>query len=207
MVPALMGRVVQLTVNTWLGLQLKSVAPIPCGSLLQVFTDIELGRQWEPLLPSAYLVIPPRDMTGYPISISGGTTLTPSTAGSTLTPMTAAASGTAAGSTSHTAGTAPSNSGTSSSPYPNAVVRNLAYNETAFQSFKALGIKSRLLKDQLRARGVSYPTNANGAKMCITYHVSGMCNERCSVRADHTTHTAAEDETLKAWCTEHYHLT
>ena len=200
MVPALMGRVVQLTTtNAWLGVQLRSAAPVPCGDLLQVFTDIELGRQWDPVFPLAYVNVPTMPSNPHPGTVSVHTA---STAGSTLTsPSTvtrpSAAPGGSTGSTSASGAQQP----------PNAMVRNLAYNDSAFQTFKSQGIRARVLKDQIRARGVSYPVNGQGNNMCITYHVTGVCNERCSVRADHIPHTAAEDETLRVWCTEHYHLT
>jgi hypothetical protein len=196
MVPALMGRVVQLTINAWLGLQLRSAAPVACGDLLQVFTDIELGRQWDPLFPAGYLQTQSAPSVGPPLSISPTTT----TVGSTITTPSAmvpsVGSAPSAPSTNNTAG-----------QQSNAMVRNLAYNEAVFQPFKAKGIRARLLKDQIRARGVSYPVNSQGKNMCLTYHVTGLCNERCSVRADHTTHTEAEDEALRLWCVEHYHLT
>ena len=191
MVPALMGRVVQLTTNAWLGLQLRSAMPVPCGDLLQVFTDIELGRQWDPVFPGAYLSANLTANSYHPASVSVHTA---ATTGSTLTAPSVAAGATAPTSAASTTGpsaTAPSTAGP-----PNAMIRNLHYNESVFQPFKAKGIKARLLKDQIRARGVSYPLNSQGNNMCITYHVTGLCNERCSVRADHITHTTAEDETL-----------
>ena len=88
LVPALLGRRIQLAVNTWLGGQARSPNPVPFKSLIDVFDDIELGLPWEPVFPGGYLqMIRPQGTGTTPqapadVSINSGTV---DTAASTLT--------------------------------------------------------------------------------------------------------------------------
>jgi len=122
-------------------------------------------------------------LTGRAVSVSDSTA---STAASTLT----------APSTAATPRTAPLPS--------NGIVRNVTYDEQIFSTYKALGIKSRPFKDKMKEKGIALPTNARGETICLTYHVLGMCNERCKQASDHAPHDATENEQLRAWCEQHY---
>jgi len=85
-----------------------------------------------------------------------------------------------------------------------AVVRNPTYNDSIFGQFKALNIRARAVKEYVRKHKVTYPVNARKENMCITYHTLGLCNEACRQAADHTHHSAEEDEALRLWCTNNW---
>jgi len=185
MVPALLGRFVQIEVNHWLTTQSRTAQPVRFDTLLDIFQDIDRQRHWEPSFPSAYLVHPK------PIPPSINTSnVAASSAGSTLTSYTPPNPGNNATSTASTNST--------------AVVRNMAYNDTVFGTFKAMNIKARTVKDHVRKNKVAYPVNSRNENMCITYHTLGLCNEACRQVADHVPHTPEEDETLRLWCTMHW---
>jgi hypothetical protein len=48
--------------------------------------------------------------------------------------------------------------------------------------------------------GQHLPKNAQGKDMCVSYHVKGICNSRCSRKMDHRTHNATETQALLGWC-------
>ena len=201
LVPALLARVVQLEVNEWLTTQLKTDHAVPFTRLLDVFGELNRERPWEPSFPTAYINQP---IVQYPVSGGGG-----SVAGSALTSPTSAMTIARPG----TRSVAPGAPGTALPPPSdisaapgNNIVRNALYKDALFGTFKAMGIKSRTLKDNLKLRHVDTPTNTRGAKMCITYHVVGVCNERCKFAADHLAHSDTEDATFQSWCTEHYKI-
>ena len=200
LVPALLGRVVQLEVNEWITTQLRTDRAVPFDSLLDVFSDLSRERPWEPTFPLAYIHQP----AGQSYSLGGGQ----SVAGSLLTAPTAAmtisrSAAPSSGAASFVA--APPTVEVAAGP-PNNIIRNVMYKDTLFGVFKAMGIKSRTLKDNLKLRHIETPTNARGTKMCITYHVVGVCNERCKFAADHFAHNDADDTTFQTWCTENYKI-
>jgi len=175
---------------------------LPFKSLTEVFADIELGLPWEPVFPPTYLqMIRPSGMTTLPSDVSVANTAP--TAASTITP-----NSTGSGSTGPTRNRQQPSSTTpgDASTIRNEIVRNVNFNESVFSVYRAMNIKAKTLKDQLRTRNVEYPNNARGEPMCLTYHVHAMCNARCRYVSDHSNHTAAEDETLRTWCDQHYHL-
>jgi hypothetical protein len=196
--PALLARRVQLATNAWLVGQARTAMPIPFTGLTDIFHDIDLGKQWEAPFPAQYIaspvppsVAPTRNLAGpAPSVVSVGGSTGNTTAASTLTTPTA---------TTTPATAAPSAT-------PNAIVRNMAYNAAVFEVYKAMNIKAKVLKEQLRTRGVAYPTNAHQNNMCLTYHVQGICNTNCRNASDHYAHTPAEDETFRSWCEQHYKL-
>ena len=197
LVPALLGRRIQLAVNTWLGSQARSPSPVAFKSLTDVFDDIEMGLPWEPVFPHGYLqMMKPNAAQPSDISLSG----TVGTAASTLT----------GGSSSINSNGQRSNNAPAASPADTTtrseIIRNVNFNAPVFGVYRAMNIKAKLLKDQLKTRNVELPNNASGERMCLTYHVHAMCNARCRFASDHASHTAAEDETLRGWCDQHYHL-
>jgi hypothetical protein len=42
--------------------------------------------------------------------------------------------------------------------------------------------------------------------MCISYHIKGVCNNRCGLSSDHKQNIKQQDDELKKWCQEHYHI-
>jgi hypothetical protein len=195
LVPALLARVIQLEINAWFLSQMRSAAPITIPPLTDVFRDIDRERQWEPSFPSNYLTgqRPPSGQLTHVSPIGAATAMT---AASSVTGMSTALPATVASSVTHDA----------PSPSESVIVRNALYKDDVFGTFKALGHKARTIKESIRRRHVSYPNNSQGHPMCLTYHVIGVCNSRCKFATDHCAHTAAEDETFRAWCAEHYKL-
>jgi hypothetical protein len=203
LVPALLGRRVQLATNAWLVAQAKVAMPVPHSDLSEIFLDIDLGKQWEAPFPAYYLTFPSALVPGPSATIRLGSS-TSSTAASTLSaPSTITTStGSFGSSTPVTVSTPVATTVTRET----SIVRNVLYNEAVFGPYKALNIKAKTLKDQLRTRNVTYPVNARNGNMCLTYHVQGICNSGCRNAADHYAHSAAEDETFRAWCALHYKL-
>ncbi len=195
LVPALLARVLHLDLNAWFQSQMRSPGPVDLAPLVDVFRDIDRERHWEPNFPAGYLtggarsIMPPSD-----VSSLGGATAP--TAASSLTGTSASDTTPSAGSAAPTAPPAP----------PQEIVRNIMYKDDIFGPFKEMGIRAKVMKDSLRRCNVSYPTNSRGGNMCLTYHVLGICNSRCKHALDHYAHSAAEDETFRAWCVEHYKL-
>ena len=208
LVPALLGRRVQLSVNNWLSNQARSPNPVTFRSLVDVFDDIELGLPWEPVFPAGYLqmLTPNRAAASHPSDASFAGTV--GTAASTLTGASGSASGRTSSGTSPTTArpNLPTIAPTEGGQVRNEIVRNVNFNATVFGTYRAMNIKAKLLKEQLRTRNVELPNNTRGEPMCLTYHVHAMCNARCRSSTDHSTHTAAEDEILRNWCEQHYHL-
>ena len=211
LVPSLLGRRIQLAVNTWLSNQARSPTPVPFRSLVDVFDDIELGLpSWEPVFPSTYLQLIKQPQPS-DVSFSGDTaasTITGSTGGASSASRSWNNSGRSTGAGGPAPGSAvtpPATTGAAPSTR-SEIVRNAAFNESAFGVYRAMNIKAKLLKEQLKTRQVDMPNNARNEAMCLTYHVHAMCNARCRFATDHAPHTAAEDETLRLWCETHYHL-
>jgi hypothetical protein len=42
--------------------------------------------------------------------------------------------------------------------------------------------------------------------ICISFHVKGVCNNRCGSSLDHKRHTKQQDDELEKWCQEHYRV-
>jgi len=195
--PALLARRIQLATNAWLVTQARSPMPVPFAPLIDIFHDIDLGKQWEPPFPSQYINN----------SASNNTVVAPSVAPHTPVVNNGPASVVSLGGTASTTGsTLTTPSTTAPALPPNAIVRNLMYNEDVFKKFKEMNIKAKTLKDQLRIRRTAYPVNSRNEKMCLTYHVQGICNSNCRNSGDHYAHSAEEDETFRAWCEINYHL-
>ena len=204
MTPALLARRVQLATNAWLVTQSRTALPVQICNLTEIFSDIDLGKQWEAPFPTQYITTPAHVPSAYTV---------PGVA-PTVTPATTVSAGGTASTTASTitftsGAIAPTNSTTAtvtSNPRENSIVRNLLYNEAVFGQYKAMNIKAKTLKDQLRARKVAYPLNARNSNMCLTYHVQGICNSGCRNAADHYAHSSAEDEIFRTWCATHYKL-
>lgn len=194
LVPALLARVIQLELNHWLAVQMRTAAVVPFTQLVDVFADIERERNWEPSFPARYLQLDSQHMHTDPASSTIAVPNTAATVVSTLSSVHTGGTGTVT--------TQPAPSATAK----NTMVRNLSYRAASFDEFKAMGIRIGRLKDALRERNVKLPKGANGQTMCLAFHVLGYCNERCNSARDHTPHSEKEDKDLVAWCKEHYKL-
>jgi hypothetical protein len=201
MVPALLARALQIDTNSWLTDQLASVYPVQLTVLTDIFKDIDRMRPWEPLFPPGYIqhVSYGNNPTTPSVPSYSGTASTASStlSGGTTTGGSSAAASTRLPTTSTTATPATTTRSTSS------VVRNVHFNPI-FNKFKEMNLRARPLKQRLVAQGIAFPTNSRNSGMCITYHAMGICNDQCKFLADHYKHTEAEDETLRAWCEQHY---
>jgi hypothetical protein len=83
------------------------------------------------------------------------------------------------------------------------MLANMQYKETLFGVFKAMNIKTR----DILARTVNnpQPTSSDGTTlMCLSYHLKGICNERCGRKNDHLPHSTEQDQALLAWAQVHY---
>lgn len=203
LLPALLARALQLAINCWLQNQKDTPGPALVPSFLQIFMDIDLQRPWEPTLPAAYLALPslPSALRSQPADISVPSGV--STAASTLSRSIVfpAAPSAAAPLPSGASTDAPTRT-----PTGNGTQRNMAFNESAFGIYKALNLRAKPLKESLTSRNIVTPLNSRGNRMCLTFHVMGVCNARCRYATDHTIHTAPEDQELAAWCSTNYNI-
>ena len=90
---------------------------------------------------------------------------------------------------------------------PNMICRNQNYKYAAYNAFAVLAVRTR---DVLLAANNPPPASPHDPSgqchMCISYHVKGMCNERCRRAIDHADHTEQQTANLVQWCTTHYVL-
>ena len=191
-VPALLARVTQLEHNNWLYYQMRTAGIVPMTTLIDVFNEIDRERHWEPTFPSRYLLGSKPRGTPYPaeISLSGTQITDESTLSWSVVPVTVEGPTDVPGEPKKTSNQ----------------IRNTQYNEEVFGTFKAQGIKSAKLRESLKARNVSLPRNAKKERLCLPFHVLGICNTRCGNAADHVAHTPAEDQALLTWCQANYKL-
>lgn len=152
--PALTVHWVQLHISFWFGQQATTNTNVAPPDFIQLLWEIWLQALWEPYLPDRYMGAPPP------------ADALPHRAVPAPQPVTSPvlAPGTAAGGGNLTQGTLEHKS----SPL-----------NQAFQPFVDLNLR---VQDVLQQAGPAnqVPTNANGVKMCMSYHLKGMCNTNCS---------------------------
>ena len=181
--------------------QLSSVYPQQLTILTDVFKEIERQRPWEPLFPAGYTqYLPMGSLTPDHVSHGGTNTTGASTITSGASSLT---SGSNTAPTTRNPAPAPTGSAAPTTRPQSNMVRNIHFNPV-FNKFKEMNLRARPLKQRLIAQGVAFPTNARNSGMCITFHAMGVCNDQCKFISDHYKHTEAEDETLRAWCEQHY---
>jgi hypothetical protein len=190
---ALLVRWVQLELTYWIRHQATSNTPIVAPVLSVLFDNIARGKDWAPLFPERYLgndtptgaVAPTQILvTGSDQSsvMSGLTGTNPSGPGS------------------------PGTQSTENTPVEEKVQYNLDYQER-FQSYKELGHATRQVKAYCARQKIKMPYNATIKKpMCISFHVKGICNNRCGSNLDHAKHTKALDNDLEKWCKLNYRV-
>jgi hypothetical protein len=181
LVPALVGRWLQLRTNLWLQAQSKSAAPITPPDFTALFDQMTLLERWEPRFPACYLEIPgPRD-NGLHAPMHPD--ITP-----TMLPPPAT-----------------SETGRGTAPKKPSTIRSNAYNEV-FQKFKALGIRTSPLRDHLKEHNIAIAKNSKLQELCLAWHVVGMCNTNCKRSSTHQPLSSEDTDALLAWCDAHYNL-
>jgi hypothetical protein len=170
--------------NLWVQQQREVATAIPFPrDVHDIWAKISLGDPtWEKPLPAVYVRSQPREPA------YGG-----------------ASSGNPSG--SHDGG---SNSGSSTKDKANSEVRqtvhvNMHPNSylTKFKEIKG----TRSFKALIEVADHPVPPNNQGVPMCLSFHVLGMCNNRCGRAKDHNDvvtrgkrHTDPEDRKLESWC-------
>ena len=87
----------------------------------------------------------------------------------------------------------------------NRIARNPGYKEELFGRFARLAVRVRELLVNAANPPPASPHDPTGnTHMCVTYHVKGMCNDRCRRAKDHHPHTDAQSNLLVQWCTANY---
>ena len=178
--PLLVIHWIMLRTDHWFRSQAVSDIAIPPPNLGELFTDIELGKHWEPALPASLLINFKR-----PPCPSPATPQTPSP------PSSQQGGGEPSG---HPGG----------NPVPNRVVQNETYKTSLFGTFKEMQVNHAALRRRITIRPPPSPHSSSGGEMCLSFHIKGMCNARCGRAEDHKTHTDDQDQLLVAWCNSHY---
>jgi hypothetical protein len=195
LVPALVVRWVQLRWSTWLNQQWIAPINVPVPNISDLFTRISLNDGWEPQIPAPYLrlhntplVLPPTSdavVVDPSSSLPGG--------GTPRLP--------------------PANPNPGIGGLPNAPIRNANYLDSDFGQFRQIPVR---IRDLLARQSATPPpissfdgptTRANPnvpLRICVAYHVKGMCNQRCGRAGDHHPLTAAKRQELITWCAAHY---
>jgi hypothetical protein len=188
LVPALLVRWVQLRWNDWLQTQWYGMVDTPAPDLQTLFSEIRLGTSWEPTIPSQYLRLPASPAG---VGIAGG------------------------GTQARQPAAGPAQPGAVTGGAPNAIVRNTAYAEADFAGYRDTpGVIIRDLVDQNAANPLPISSNDSPTnrgrfpntplRVCLSYHVKGMCNSRCGRAADHGPLTPEKRQEIVAWCTAHW---
>lgn len=92
----------------------------------------------------------------------------------------------------------------------NSTLTNPEYNRDLFGEFKGRKqngkeIPVRSLRDKINSPASLPPQSKHYAgRMCVAYHVKGMCNVNCGRAGDHHVYTSAEYQELVNWCQQHY---
>ena len=175
----LMVRWVQLRVSEWHNAQWNNPAAVPPSNFSALLSDIRLQTNWEPTMPIAYLSAPP---TAYSPSVSTMTVDRQRYSAPAPAPR-----------------PAPASLGRDQG----VMVTNTEYNNR-FTQFSRLPLRLKDLVGKAIAAGNHLPSNRDGTQMCLSYHVKGRCNTGCGRVGDHRKHTADEDNSLNAWCTQNY---
>jgi hypothetical protein len=190
MVPALIVRWVQLRWMTWLQRQWYSLVNIPVLDLTELFTQIELEVAWEPTIPLQYLCLatPPTAP-----ALPGAPPAARQPPAARVPPVALPAGG----------------------AWSNAAFRNSLYLETDFGRFRAIPIRVWDLLtshidtpppmssfDAPHFRDPRHPDEP--IRICLSYHVKGMCNTACGWAFDHNPLTPEKKQELLAWCTAHF---
>ena len=87
------------------------------------------------------------------------------------------------------------------------MVANLHYRAKLFDRFKSMHLETRDVLESANTTANPQPFGSDGTtRMCLYFHLKGMCNGRCGRRTDHQHHSDQLDEKLKEWANVHYKL-
>jgi hypothetical protein len=165
-----------------------SNVPIAAPTLGVLFDEIARGKDWVPFLPERYLA-PETGSALPPTTLSGD-------AGSVISGIT--------GSSQSTGGSNPQGRAAAASGDAPKVEYNLEYQDR-FQKYKELSLPTRLVKAYCVKHKIKLPWNhAIKKAICISFHVKGVCNNRCGSSLDHKRHTKQQDDDPDKWLQDHY---
>jgi hypothetical protein len=208
LVPFHLARRLQLDINFWFKRQRDTSAIVPVPDLGVVFDEIELDKDWSRRLPPQYLQKPPS-------SIAGGPSVGGSSVSVLTTPPGLTASSTSGSSVRNPSSDRPGGGERSDPNNSQAPDRNPNYDDTRFGTLRAKaaleGIRARRVRErcQQATPPITLPKNDDGTTMCLSYHLLGMCNTRCGLKADHDRFrdgrtSAGELDRLKTWADQHW---
>jgi hypothetical protein len=192
LVPSLIVRWIQLRWDDWLQSQWYAPLNVPVPELTDLFSHIRLDTAWEPTLPSQYLRLTPPQAPGGPTGSAPPAGAT-STAGMTVRGTIQSAAPTLG---------------------PSTIVRNTTYLDTDFGIYRSRDVRIRDLLVTTAATPPPASSHDNPAarghqpntpvRICLSYHIKGMCNTRCGRSCDHKPLTDAKRQELLTWCAAHY---
>ena len=197
-VPTLFLRWFQLRLCHWMNTQWASPTTVPVPDFTSVFQKIAVGESWEPRLPLQYELALQRVST-----VPEGRTLSAAREGEGQGTNRGgdAERGTRTGVGQGGGG----NEGVGGNGAQNRIVQNPTYKENLFGRFASLPLRTRsVLQNAANPPPICPQCPAGQVRMCLAYHVKGMCNERCNRALDHCEHTDAQDAQLVQWCEAHY---
>ena len=198
-VPAFFLRWFQLRFCHWMNTQWASPVVIPVPNVTEVFQKIAVGEAWEPQLPLQYELalrrVPMPPGSNNFMSLGGG--------GSSRGNEGGGGGGGIVGNGGNNGGGG-GNGGGAEGPQNN-IVRNNAYKQDLFGQFARLPLRTRsVLQNAAKPPPICPLCPTGQTRMCLAFHIKGMCNERCSRAIDHCEYTEAQDAQLVQWCTAHY---
>ena len=180
--PILVIQWITLRVDWWFKSQGISDVAVAAPNLGELFTNIELGAHWEPVLSSSvlaeYVAIAPPPRYSPAVNPPGGQP-----------------GGGDAAQTGEQSG---------QSGLPNRMVTNEDYKEEIFGVYKAMGLNHSRLRNRCTVRPPASSHSSTGGEMCLSYNIKGICNMRCGKAYDHRPHTSDDNQKLLAWCQTHY---
>ena len=90
-------------------------------------------------------------------------------------------------------------------PPTQSVVRREGGPDARFATIAARNIPAKVPKDKIRRGELTPPLDNQGRQRCLAWSCKGLCNTRCGQVADHRMdHTEEEQNTLLAWCNQHW---
>ena len=151
---------------------------VPPPNLGELFTNIELGSHWEPVLSLSVLseytapAAPARPSIGAPQGAGRGSQ---------------------------------TGENTDQAGLPNRMVTNENYKEALFGTYKVMGLNHARLRNSCTVRPHPPSFSRTGGEMFLPFNIKGICNMRCGKAYDHREHSDSDNKKLVAWCQEHYH--
>ena len=176
--PILIIQWITLRVDWWFKAQGVSDLAVAPPNLGELFTNIELGSHWEPVLS--------------PSILSEYTAPTPPAPPTMAAPPAAGRPAQAGEATEQTG-------------LPNRMVTNEHYKEALFGTYKAMGLNHARLRNRCTVRPPPSSFSRTGGEMCLSFNIKGICNMRCGKAYDHREQSESDNQKLVTWCQEHYH--